>query len=137
MSETPAPVCTATEEPTHSHVPVLNAQSSVNRIDANLVEMYCSQYGIYRDAYQSIQKDGIQSPIYKTVQNSMGDKIGTDFVGFKRNPATTIYNDALKQLTAVGSELGLSPKSRADLMNLGSGDDTGGVDLKAEMQKFM
>lgn len=118
-------------------VPVLNAAAAFKRIDANLVEVYCSQWSIYRQALKNITKNGIQTPIYKTVQNSAGEKIGTDFVGYKRNPATSVYNDAIKTLGTVGSELGLSPKSRAKIMELASDDDDSGVDLKTEMQKFM
>lgn len=105
-------------------VPYLSTHSGVKSIDQNLVEMYCTQYGIYRRAYASIKKDGIQSKIYKTVQNSAGEKIGTDFVGFKRNPSTSVYNDALKQLTTLGAQLGLSPKSRAELATLAGPKDS-------------
>lgn len=106
-------------------VPYLLAESDLKSVDKSLVEMYCTQYGIYRDAYDSIKKDGIQTPIYKIVQNSVGEKLGTDFGGYKRNPATTIYNDALKQLLALGAQLGLSPKSRAELNQIASTDDSG------------
>jgi len=115
-------------------VPYLTASASLKNVDSNLIEMYCTQYGIYRTAYDSINKDGIQSPIYKTVQNSMGDKIGTDFVGYKRNPATTIYNDALKQLVSLGAQLGLSPKSRVELNDLAAPADDG--DAMKDIKKF-
>lgn len=116
-------------------VPVLEANSPVKRIDMMLVEMYCSQYEVYRTAYDSIKEDGIQTPMFKSLQNSAGEIVGKVFVGYKRNPATSIFTDALKQLTSVGAELGLSPKSRADLMAIK--DDDSGVDTAAEIKKLL
>ncbi|EPC75332.1 phage terminase small subunit [Lacticaseibacillus paracasei subsp. paracasei Lpp41] len=51
-------------------LPVLEQQSVIERIDANMVENYCSAYEIYREAYESIKKDGVQQAIYRSVQNS-------------------------------------------------------------------
>jgi P27 family predicted phage terminase small subunit len=99
-------------------VPFLEEQSNVKRPDSNLVEMYATQYEIYRNAYKHIRDHHEVQAIYKTVQNAAGEKIGTDFVGYKRNPMTSIYDSAIKNLAKVGSELGLSPKSRAELMEI-------------------
>ncbi|SYW19489.1 phage terminase small subunit P27 family [Oenococcus oeni] len=104
-------------------VPVLEDESAVEKIDANLVELYCSQYEIYRDAYKHIRENGSVQAIYHTLQDNLGEKIGTDFAGYKRNPSTQIYSDAVAKLTKLGSELGLSPKSRAELMNIQLDDD--------------
>ncbi|WP_333603635.1 phage terminase small subunit P27 family, partial [Lactobacillus acetotolerans] len=101
--------------------------------DANLIELYCSQYEIYRKAYESIHDKGIQQEITKPIQNAAGKILGEKSMGFKRNPATSVYNDAIKQLTTIGMQLGLSPKSRADLLE--SADDE--IDLKAGMSEFM
>lgn len=111
-------------------VPYLKTHADLDNVDQNLVEMYCTQYGIYRTAYDSIKEDGIQSKIYKTVQNSAGEAIGKDFQGFRRNPSTSIYNDALKQMVSLGAQLGLSPKSRADLAALAAPDDSGDTLVK-------
>ncbi|MGG6996020.1 UNVERIFIED_CONTAM: phage terminase small subunit P27 family [Limosilactobacillus fermentum] len=99
-------------------VPFLIDTGRVERIDTSLVEMYCAQYDIYRQAYADVREHGVQTPIYKTVQNQMGDKIGTDFVGFKKNPAVATMKDATNQLTSIGVQLGLSPKGRAQLMSI-------------------
>lgn len=99
-------------------VPFLEQQSNVKRPDSGLVEMYATQYEIYRNSYKHIQENGEVQPIYKTVQNAAGEKIGTDFIGYKRNPMTSIYDSAIKSLAKIGSELGLSPKSRAELMTI-------------------
>ncbi|MBS0950044.1 phage terminase small subunit P27 family [Weissella minor] len=96
----------------------LEANLAVNRIDTYLVEMYCTQYEIYRNAYNHIQENGEVQGIYKSVQDYEGNIIGRDFVGYKRNPMTQIYDSALKNLTKIGSELGLSPKSRSELLEV-------------------
>ncbi|WP_125767309.1 phage terminase small subunit P27 family [Lapidilactobacillus wuchangensis] len=121
-------------------VPVLESQSAVQRIDANLVETYCSAYEIYRESYQSIKEDGIQTEIYVSLQNNKGEIVGSEFRGYKKNPATGIFNDASKQLTLIGTQLGLSPKSRAELTNLRgvkTKNSSGNVkQMNAEKAKF-
>lgn len=91
---------------------------AVNRIDANLVEMYCTQYEIYRHSYDHIKEHGEVQAIYKPVQDYEGNVVDTVFQGFKRNPMTMIYSDSVKNLNKIGSELGLTPKSRAELNEL-------------------
>ena len=100
--------------------PYLESTSRVDRIDTALVEQYCTEYELYRVAYEDVGKNGIQSKLFKSVQNSAGEIIGKDFTGFRRNPAVSTMNDALKQLKAIGSQLGLSPKARQDLMQIAS-----------------
>lgn len=88
-------------------VPFLEDNTPVKRIDSGLVEQYASQYEIYRNAYKHIQENGEVQAIYKTLQDQTGQKIGRDFVGYKRNPMTQIYDSAVKNLTKLGAELGL------------------------------
>ena len=57
-----------------------------------------------------------------------GEIIDRQFQGFKRNPMTQIYSDAIKNLTNIGSELGLSPKSRSELMGLNMQEDEEEID---------
>ncbi len=104
-------------------MPFLETQSSVNRIDSGLVEMYCTQYEIYRNAYKHVRENGEVQAIYKPVQDFEGTIIDKVFQGYKRNPMTNIYSDSLKNLAKIGSELGLSPKSRSELMDLSSSDN--------------
>ena len=120
-------------------VPFLIDQGKdVRRVDSGLVEMYCTQYEIYRNAYKSIKEDGPQQRQEKSIQNNRGEVIGKDFIGYRRNPATSIYNDALKQLTAVGAQLGLSPKSRAELAaTVGDGAQNGAVDVKQALKDML
>lgn len=37
-------------------IPFLESTKRVERIDSGLIEMYCSQYEIYRNAYDSVKK---------------------------------------------------------------------------------
>lgn len=97
-------------------VPLLEGNSNVRRIDANLVELYCSQYEIYRTALKEIQENGITIRIEKTVISPTGKIGGKDVISYRRNPATAVLTDATSQLTKIGAELGLSPKSRAALL---------------------
>ena len=66
-------------------VPFLESTEKVERIDAHLIEMYCTNYEIYRNSYDDIKENKIQTPIYKTVQNAAGEAIGQDFIGYKKN----------------------------------------------------
>lgn len=106
----------------------LETQKPVERIDQTLVEMYCTQYEIYRNAYDHIKEHGEVQKIYKPVQNSSGEIIDQQFQGFKRNPMTQIYSDSIKNLTKIGAELGLSPKSRSELMELSMQEDDEEID---------
>lgn len=115
-------------------VPFLESTGRVERIDVGLVEQYCANYEIYRNAYQDIQDNGIQAKIFTSLQNSSGEIVGKDFVGFRKNPAVATMKDALNQLNSVGIQLGLSPKSRQELMQIASRkkkDDT-----MSAMKKF-
>ena len=101
-------------------VPFLESTQRVQRIDVALVEQYCSEYEIYRQAYADIQENGIQAKIFSSLQDSTGAVIGKDFVGFRKNPAVATMKDALNQLNSVGVQLGLSPKGRQELMRIAS-----------------
>ncbi|MDD9138322.1 phage terminase small subunit P27 family [Fructobacillus sp. CRL 2054] len=98
-------------------VSALGEIKELKKSDAKLIEMYCTQYELYRNAYKHIQENGEVQPIYDTVQNNLGEAIGKDFKGFKRNPMTSIYNDAIKSLNNISRELGLTPKSRKELFD--------------------
>lgn len=115
-------------------VPFLEATGRVERIDVGLVEQYCANYEIYRNAYQDIQDNGIQVKIFSSLQDSSGKIVGKDFTGFRKNPAVATMKDAVNQLNSVGIQLGLSPKSRQELMQIASRkkkDDT-----MSAMKKF-
>ena len=115
-------------------VPFLEATGRVERIDIGLVEQYCANYEIYRNAYQDIQENGIQAKFVSSLQDSSGKVIGKDFTGFRKNPAVATMKDALNQLNSVGVQLGLSPKGRQELMQIASHKKK--HDTISEMKKF-
>ncbi|WP_353990076.1 phage terminase small subunit P27 family [Pediococcus argentinicus] len=99
-------------------VPFLEEQQKVRRIDTGLVEMYVTSYELYRDAYDHVQTNGAVQAIYKYLQDNTGKIIKKTFVGYKKNPMVQTYESASKNMIKIGSELGLSPKSRAELDKL-------------------
>jgi P27 family predicted phage terminase small subunit len=104
-------------------VPFLEDEGKVQRIDANLVEIYCTQYELYRNSYDHVKKHGEATAVYKSLQNASGEIIGKDFLAWKKNPMVQTNDAASKSLIKVGAELGLSPKSRSELLELASPND--------------
>mgnify|MGYP003361785947 FL=1 len=87
--------------------------------DRALVESYCFNYQLLREAYDDIQENGIQYALYKIVMTPRGDVIDPKhFEGLKNNPATKTLSDATSKLDSLGKQLGLSPQSRAELAKL-------------------
>lgn len=100
-------------------VPFLNENTEIIEADKYLFARYCSAYDIYREAYKSVQKDGQQKKKYKTTLSPVdGSIVARDFTGYAKNPAVQNMKDAMIQLNNIGKELGLSPKSRNELINL-------------------
>lgn len=115
-------------------VPYLESTERVQRIDAGMVEQYCTQYEIYRQAYADVQENGIQTKLFTSLQNAAGEIIGKDFTGYRKNPAVGIMTDANKQLNSIGIQLGLTPKGRQDLMQIASHEKKD--DTISAMKKF-
>ena len=99
-------------------VPFLESTGRVDRIDVGLIEQYCANYEIYRNAYDDIRQNGIQAKIFSSLQDSSGKIVGKDFVGFRKNPAVATMKDAVNQLNSIGVQLGLTPKGRQELMQI-------------------
>ncbi|TLQ03639.1 phage terminase small subunit P27 family [Pediococcus stilesii] len=107
-------------------VPLLEDDGHASDLDRTLVETFCINYQQLRDAYKSIQEEGQTMPIYKSnVSPVTGKVVATDLVGYKRNPSTQIIDTASKNLRSIANELGLSPQSRTDLLDLPKEDDSG------------
>ncbi|MCE2327257.1 phage terminase small subunit P27 family, partial [Streptococcus thermophilus] len=66
-------------------VPFLEATEKVERIDTFLVETYCTNYEIYKTAYEDIKKNGIQQEMKKPIQaQGSGEILGEQSLGFKK-----------------------------------------------------
>lgn len=90
-------------------VPLLKENSITNSLDKTMIESFCINYHTLRMGYDSVAKDGV---IYVTESGTI-----------KKNPATQVIDLASKNLRAIGAELGLTPMSRAKLLE--SADDDG------------
>ncbi|RXZ42694.1 phage terminase small subunit P27 family [Crenobacter cavernae] len=88
-----------------SVAPTLCAQRVLCGTDLHNLEGFCTAYANYRAAQQSIDTVGIL--------------IFEDGGRMSKNPACTVVNEALKQMTMLGSLLGLDPASRQRVMTGG------------------
>ncbi|MCG0823282.1 phage terminase small subunit P27 family protein [Lactiplantibacillus plantarum] len=92
--------------------------------DRALVESYCFNYQLMREAYEDIKENGIQYALFKIVMTPRGDIIDEHhFEGYKSNPACKVLSDATAKLNMLGQQLGLSPQSRAELAKLPKSND--------------
>lgn len=80
-------------------VPILNARGTT-KISQSVVEQFCMSYQISRMAYDSIQDDGLILP------------------DGKKNPNVSTYENAVKNVRALGNDLGLSPSSQVAIQKL-------------------
>lgn len=79
-------------------VPELYKLGLLTNIDQVSIEIYCSQYSIYRQALDIINSEGL---ITTNIRN-----------GEKAHPATTTAREAAKIIKSICSEFGLTPSSR-------------------------
>ena len=89
-------------------VPELYKLGLLTVADRTALELYCSQYSIYRKALKELDEEGITSI---NIRN-----------GKKANPATQIVRESAKLIKAFATEFGLTPSSRGK-MQLPSEDD--------------
>lgn len=73
--------------------------------DLHNIEVFCAAYSRWRQAEQEIAKHGL------VVEGATGGPI--------KNPACTVVNESLRQMTTYGSLLGLDPSSRSRLIGGG------------------
>ena len=87
--------------------------------DRALVESYCFNYQLLREAYSNVLENGIQYALFKVIMTPTGEVIDKHhFEGYKSNPACKVLSDATSKLNLLGQQLGLSPASRAELAKL-------------------
>ncbi|MNO90371.1 Phage terminase, small subunit [compost metagenome] len=84
----------------HKLAPELVESKVLTRTDLHVLEGFCSAYGRWREAEEDVTRNGI------TIKSMMGRS---------KNPACTVANEAMRQMTSYGSSLGLDPASRARL----------------------
>lgn len=117
-------------------VPFLENTQKVERIDTFLVETYCTNYEIYKIAYEDVKRNGIQQEMKKPIQaQGSGEILGEQSLGFKKNPAVATMKDAVDTLNRIGVQLGLTPKGRQELMEI-AGSQADNSSMKDKMAAF-
>lgn len=80
-------------------IPELYKLRLLTNVDRTSLEIYCTQYAVYRRALMVINDEGL---ITTNIRN-----------GDKANPAAAIAREAAKIIKAIAIEFGLTPSSRA------------------------
>ena len=84
-SDPPNYLGTVAREVWRKIIPFLENTNKIQRIDTFLVETYCTNYEIYKLAYEDIKENGIQQEIRKPIQAQWsGEILGEQSLGFKR-----------------------------------------------------
>ena len=135
-SDPPNYLGTVAKEVWRKIVPFLESTEKVQRIDVFLVETYCTNYEIYKIAYEDIKQNGIQQEITKPIQaQGSGEILGEQSLGFRKNPAVATMKDAVDTLNRIGVQLGLTPKGRQELMEI-AGEQSDEGSIKDKMKEF-
>ena len=135
-SDPPNHLGTVAREVWRKIVPFLESTNKVQRIDTFLVETYCTNYEIYKIAYEDIKQNGIQQEITKPIQaQGSGEILGEQSLGFRKNPAVATMKDAVDTLNRIGVQLGLTPKGRQELMEIAS-EQADNREVKDKMKEF-
>lgn len=135
-SDPPNHLGTVAREVWRKIVPFLESTQKVQRIDTFLVETYCTNYEIYKIAYEDIKQNGIQQEMKKPIQaQGSGEILGEQSLGFKKNPAVATMKDAVDTLNRIGVQLGLTPKGRQELMEI-AGEQSDEGSIKDKMKDF-
>ena len=135
-SDPPNYLGTVAKEVWRKIVPFLESTEKVQRIDVFLVETYCTNYEIYKIAYEDIKQNGIQQEMKKPIQaQGSGEILGEQSLGFRKNPAVATMKDAVDTLNRIGVQLGLTPKGRQELMEI-AGEQSDEGSIKDKMKEF-
>lgn len=135
-SDPPNHLGTVAREVWRKIVPFLESTQKVQRIDTFLVETYCTNYEIYKIAYEDIKQNGIQQEMKKPIQaQGSGEILGEQSLGFRKNPAVATMKDAVDTLNKIGIQLGLTPKGRQELMEI-AGEQSDEGSIKDKMKEF-
>ena len=136
-SDPPNYLGTVAKEVWRKIVPFLESTEKVQRIDVFLVETYCTNYEIYKIAYEDIKQNGIQQEITKPIQaQGSGEILGEQSLGFRKNPAVATMKDAVDTLNRIGVQLGLTPKGRQELLEI-VGEETNKASTAEMLKEFL
>lgn len=98
----------------------LNEAGLIKQIDQSVVIELCRQMQLAHEAYFEIfggdEPQGIQFKLEKQLQDHMGNVVGTQFLGYQKNPAVTTLNAATTKIKSYCETLGMTPAARASLL---------------------
>ena len=105
----------------------LNKAGLIKSIDRNIVIELCKQIQISRSAYDDIfggdEPMGTLIPIEKTLQGPDGKVIDVVVTGYRQNPSVKTLDSATAKIKSLSETLGMTPSSRASLLNMVTPDD--------------
>lgn len=96
--------------------PILNESGLVKQADKATLELLCINYQIAREAYKDVLERGV-----------IADN--------RANPSTKTLDSSTAKIVSLSRELGLTPASRATLLNV-SNDDEGSASLDEMREMF-
>lgn len=102
-------------------VPHLCRERVLAVTDLHNLEAFCSAYETFREAEVLLKPDPDRP-------ESTGLTIIGATGGYIKNPAATVKNEALRQMSTYGSNLGLDPAARGRLMGTQGGGGKGEFD---------
>lgn len=98
-------------------VPELLKMGYVKALDKDVIILLCINIQLYKEAFESIAKDGLQQKIFETkIDPTTGNVISKDFCGWKKNPSVDIIQTATTKIESLSNKLGLSPTARASIL---------------------
>ncbi|HIS61397.1 MAG TPA: phage terminase small subunit P27 family [Candidatus Scybalomonas excrementigallinarum] len=98
-------------------MPELEKMKFVKAPDKDILVLLCMNIQLYREAFESIKENGIQTKIFKTVVSpTTGEVLSKDFQGFKQNTAVQTLTNATTKIESLSNKLGLSPVARASIL---------------------
>lgn len=100
-------------------IPELNKSGLINESDKPVVEGFVMAYSMMRQAWESVKNNG-------TTYMSDSGRI-------YKNPSVDILSDQQTKLRMLGAELGLTPQSRANMIDLAMTDDSEEFDQVIKM----
>jgi P27 family predicted phage terminase small subunit len=106
--EMPADLSLVAQAEWKSIVPELQRIGVLSTLDGKALAAYCHCYARWFEAERDITRLGLI--LEEPVTDSEGEEIGSRY---KRNPAVSISNEALKLMRAYLVEFGMTPSSRS------------------------
>lgn len=111
----------------------LNQIGTVKQTDLDIVVSLAIQIEVLQRAYDKLEELDVQTALYKPVQDVDGNILEHNYIGDKKNPAVGTISDATKNIKSLCNDLGLTPASRATLLQ--GVENNEGESLKDLMSK--